>query len=316
MTDAITADDLALLGESFVAALDASSDPEATMIELGWHDVLSAAGRAGFEPAFGALGSTGAAAGILDDVVANTLGSGIGTCVLHPAPHRSDAPGVLDAEMIVLDGVVSTRYAPLDPLIVPLDNGGLATFPSAAVAPSKPAIDVGGAYRRLRGELPLAEATTVDSPPDDASEVADAQVAVAHELLGAARWMLSTARDHAVDRSQFGRPVASFQAIRHKLAEALVAVEGAESVTRATLESDDPLLAAIAKSLAGQAALTTAKHAQQVLGGIGFTDDHPFHRRYKRVLTLDTLYGSATSLPAVIGAALHDRGTAPRLIEL
>ena len=74
--------------------------------------------------------------------------------------------------------------------------------------------------------------------------------------------------------------------------------------------------AALAKSLAGQAARSTATHAQQVLAGIGFTTDHPFHRWLKRTLVVDGLFGSASTLPAEIGAELLARGGAPRLLEL
>ena len=128
--------------------------------------------------------------------------------------------------------------------------------------------------------------------------------------------MLDLARQHAVDRVQFGRPVASFQAVRHRLAESLVQIEGAAAVVDVCGDETDPLLAALAKSLAGKAARATAGHAQQVLAGIGFTTDHPFQLRLKRVLTVDSLFGSASSLPAEIGAELLARGSAPRLVEL
>ena len=128
--------------------------------------------------------------------------------------------------------------------------------------------------------------------------------------------MLAEARQHAIDRVQFGRPVASFQAIRHKLAESLVQIEGATSVSQRCLGDPNPLLAALAKSLAGQAARTTATHAQQVLAGIGFTAEHRFHYWLKRMLVIDTLFGSASSLPEEIGCQLLSQGTAPRLIQL
>ena len=128
--------------------------------------------------------------------------------------------------------------------------------------------------------------------------------------------MLDAARTHALDREQFGRPVASFQAVRHKLAESLVAIEGADSVAGACTDDVDPLLAAVAKSLAGKAARTSATHAQQVLAGIGFTTDHEFHLWLKRTLVVDTLFGSASSIPTEIGYQLLAAGSAPRLLEL
>lgn len=125
--------------------------------------------------------------------------------------------------------------------------------------------------------------------------------------------MLSLARQHALDRVQFGRPVASFQAIRHRLAETLVAIEGAEATLQAT---DDEMSSLLAKAAAGQAALTTARHCQQVLGGIGFTAEHELHRHVRRALLLEGLLGSSRELTREAGAQLRSRGSAPRLVDL
>ena len=108
--------------------------------------------------------------------------------------------------------------------------------------------------------------------------------------------MLSLARQHALDRVQFGRPIASFQAVRHRLAETLVAIEGAEATLNLPGEDNPDLTALLAKAAAGKAALTAAKHCQQVLGGIGFTAEHDLHHHVKRVLVLDGLLGSSREL--------------------
>ncbi len=140
--------------------------------------------------------------------------------------------------------------------------------------------------------------------------------AVGWWLVGAGRAMLALARQHALDRTQFGRPVASFQAIRHRLAETLVAIEGAEAALIAAAVEPDDLSYLLAKAAAGQAALTAARHCQQVLGGIGFTAEHELHRHVKRALVLDGLLGSSRDLTREAGRALRDRGFAPRLIQL
>lgn len=143
--------------------------------------------------------------------------------------------------------------------------------------------------------------------------LAAGRVAVGWWLVGSARAMLSLARQHAVDRVQFGRPIASFQAVRHRLAETLVAIEGAEATLRA---ATDDLGCLLAKAAAGQAALTAAKHCQQVMGGVGFTAEHDLHRHVKRVMLLDGLLGSARDLTAEAGAAVRAAGHAPRLVNL
>ena len=84
-------------------------------------------------------------------------------------------------------------------------------------------------------------------------------------LLGTGRAMLALAREHALDRTQFGRPLASFQAVRHRLAETLVALEGAEA-TLGRPPTDD-LGSLLAKAAAGQAALTAASTASRSWAG-------------------------------------------------
>jgi hypothetical protein len=133
-------------------------------------------------------------------------------------------------------------------------------------------------------------------------------------LAGISRAMLSLARAHALDRVQFGRPIASFQAVRHRLAETLVAIEGAEATLR--LAGSDDLGSLLAKAAAGEAALTAARHCQQVLGGIGFTAEHGLHRHIRRALVLDGLLGSARELTRQAGALVRAGGSAPRLVEL
>jgi Acyl-CoA dehydrogenase, C-terminal domain len=135
-------------------------------------------------------------------------------------------------------------------------------------------------------------------------------------LVGSSRAMLSLARQHAVDRVQFGRRISSFQAIRHRLAETLVAIEGAEATLGAAAEDADGLASLLAKAAAGQAALTAARHCQQVLGGIGFTAEHQLHHHVKRSLILDGLLGSARELTREAGTMLRTKGFAPRLAQL
>ncbi len=137
-------------------------------------------------------------------------------------------------------------------------------------------------------------------------------------LVGTSRTMLSLARQHAVDRVQFGRHISSFQAIRHRLAETLVAIEGAEATLQVATECADPqgLASLLAKAAAGQAALTAARHCQQVLGGIGFTAEHPLHHHIKRSLILDGLLGSSRELTHDAGRAVVAAGSAPRLAQL
>jgi hypothetical protein len=180
----------------------------------------------------------------------------------------------------------------------------------------------------LDPELPLR---LVD--PGAPVPLAAGRRAVGWWLVGLCRAMIALARQHAVDRAQFGRPIASFQAVRHRLAEALVHTEGAEATLLAVgdergsllavgdelaslLAAGDELGSLLAKAAAGKAALAVARHCQQVLGGIGFTAEHDLHRLIRRALVLDGLLGSARELTVEAGALLRSRGTAPRLANL
>lgn len=167
----------------------------------------------------------------------------------------------------------------------------------------------GGAGEGLDAELPLRRVAGGDPVP-----LAAGRRALGWWLVGTGRAMLALARAHALDRVQFGRPIAAFQAVRHRLAETLVALEGAEA-TLAAADGGD-LGSLLAKAAAGRAALTASRHCQQVLGGMGFTAEHDLHRHVRRALVLDGLLGSSRELTQEAGALLREHGSAPRLANL
>jgi alkylation response protein AidB-like acyl-CoA dehydrogenase len=156
---------------------------------------------------------------------------------------------------------------------------------------------------------------------DEAVDLTEEQLAagrraLAHELVGSARAMLQLARDHAVDRVQFGVPISSFQAVRHRLADSLVAVETAAAAADGAWLDATPFGAAMAKALAGRQARLVAKHAQQVCAGIGFTTEHDLHRHVRRTYALDHLLGDARTLTRELGTRLLATRQAPPLLPL
>jgi hypothetical protein len=171
-----------------------------------------------------------------------------------------------------------------------------------------------GPTSAIDDELPIHPVHEGD--PLAQAALAAGRRAIGWWLVGASRAMLALARQHALDRVQFGRQIGSFQAIRHRLSETLVAIEGAEATLHTASDEPDELASLLAKAAAGQAALTTARHCQQVLGGIGFTAEHELHRHVKRSLILDGLLGSARELTSEAGATLRAKGYAPRLAQL
>ncbi|MGW7479838.1 acyl-CoA dehydrogenase family protein [Nonomuraea muscovyensis] len=117
--------------------------------------------------------------------------------------------------------------------------------------------------------------------------------ALAAEQVGGAARCLEMATGHARSRHQFGRPIGSFQAIKHKLADLLLLVESARSAALAAAEPGDELAtyAAIAGSYCSEAYLAAAGENIQVHGGIGVTWEHPAHRYFKRATSDAQLFG-------------------------
>ncbi|MFI6377177.1 acyl-CoA dehydrogenase family protein [Streptomyces sp. NPDC050546] len=193
--------------------------------------------------------------------------------------------------------------------------GGTPPLPYAGGAWVRWARGDGAPTGPLDPGLPLRHAEPGDLP---APALSAGRRALGWWLLGTGRAMLALAREHVLDREQFGRPLASFQALRHRLAETYVALEAAEAVLAAARPTDalDHTGALLAKAAAGRAALTAARHCQQVLGGIGFTAEHPLHRHVKRALVLDGLLGSTRELTREAGRVLLRETRAPRLVDL
>lgn len=283
----------ALLAETVDAALEHATDADAALAELGWLDMLAAEPDAAIEIVFTALGRHNLMSSALDDVLAP-----------DPRPDLAVLLPPFGAWKLADTGLATARIAAAKDVLI-----GTDIVPVSDVT-AKP-------VRGLDSAASLHRVTFGDNSCSIRSEiVAKSQVALAFQLAGAARMMLDLARTHALEREQFGRPVASFQAVRHRLAEALVAVEAAEAAASAAADDPGPVTAALAKAVAGRSARLVARHAQQVLAGIGFTVEHPFHRYLKRTMVLDGLFGSTDALTVDLGHQLLSTRTVPTLIEL
>ncbi|MDX2541464.1 acyl-CoA dehydrogenase family protein [Streptomyces sp. WI04-05B] len=130
------------------------------------------------------------------------------------------------------------------------------------------------------------------------AEVLDrAAVALAAEQVGVASRTLDTAVEYAKVRHQFGRPIGSFQAVKHLLADVLLEVESARAAAHYALLAaendapDLPAVASLAKAFCSDACLRAATENIQVHGGIGFTWEHPAHLYLKRAKTSQLLFG-------------------------
>ena len=128
--------------------------------------------------------------------------------------------------------------------------------------------------------------------------LATASILLAAEQVGGAQRCLDMAVDYAKIRVQFGKPIGSFQAIKHKCADMLLDVESARSAAyyaAGVLDDDDDhevfIAAALANAHCSAAYTRVAAENIQIHGGIGFTWEHPAHLYFKRAKTSELLFG-------------------------
>jgi hypothetical protein len=309
---------------------------DAALSELGWAAMLDAEPRDAVGIVFTALGRTNAAATVLDDVVASALGVAPrpDLAVLLPPFGASHPPGHLGTAGCRARGLATARVDVADEIVVVCtsDVGPRAvTVPTSSVE-ARPVrgIDPDAGWRVVRADASASGGPEPVAAPWPAA-LAAGRRAIAHQIAGACRAILDLARAHAVERMQFGRPIGAFQAVRHRLADVLVAVEALEATLGAPVDAEegdgqvrdeaegdepDELVAALAKLTAGRTARIVASHGQQVLAGVGFTTDHPYHRYLKRTMALEGLFGRADDVAVEVGRRLLATRRVPDLVDL
>ena len=166
-----------------------------------------------------------------------------------------------------------------------------------------------GHVAALSGEGPGG---TVDAtrPFQPVAETPRFRAAAAAEALGVAQRALDLGVEHARTRMQFGKPIGTYQAVSHPLAQTYTDVELARSLVYwaawCVAEDDEraPLAAAAAKAFATEAAVEACERSIQVHGGIGFTWEHPLHRFYKRAIWLEGFGARPAELRLEVADAL------------
>lgn len=210
---------------------------------------------------------------------------------------------------LVLDGVVAERF-----FVVARAGRGLGLFAvdsgAAGLTVSRQeAFDPTRTLARLRFENVEVEA--VGAPGEDEAAIArgleDATVLACAEMVGGMQRVLEAAVDYANARHQFGRPIGSFQAIKHKCADMLIEFEGARTAVEAAIEAceggeaADPaeateraLLVAVAKAKTGPAYVRMAIENMQIQGGVGYTWEYDAHLYYRRAQSSEIFLGRAS----------------------
>ena len=214
-----------------------------------------------------------------------------------------DSPWVLDGhKSFVLNGHTADLI-----LVVAAAGPGLSLFavdPGAAGLDRRvlPTLDQTRKLARLEFD---AVPGRLIGAPGEAGGVLDrtldvAAIALAAEQLGGAQRVLDMAVGYAKTRHQFGRPIGSFQAIKHRCADLLLEVESLRSAVAyaaaavAENSAEVPVVAALAKAYASDVYFHVAAENIQIHGGIGFTWEHDAHLYFKRAKSSELLLGDAS----------------------
>jgi alkylation response protein AidB-like acyl-CoA dehydrogenase len=219
------------------------------------------------------------------------------------AAARGSGHWVLDGhKSFVLDGHTASLI-----LTVARTGDGLSLFAvrAGAAGLSRTVLPTLDQTRKLaRLEFASVPARLIGEPGDAAAILARtldvAAIALAAEQLGGAQRALDMAVNYAKVRYQFGRPVGSFQAIKHRCADLLVEVETlrcAVAYAAAAVAEDSaevPVVAALAKAQASEVYFHVAAENIQIHGGIGFTWEHDAHLYFKRAKSSELFLGDAS----------------------
>jgi alkylation response protein AidB-like acyl-CoA dehydrogenase len=197
------------------------------------------------------------------------------------------------------DGVAAFVVPRVEVAVTPVANLDLSRG-LAAVDLDGVRVDAG----RVLGEPGPGTAAAIGRAVDEAT------TALAIETVGTGQTILDVTLDYAKHREQFGVPIGSFQAIKHKFADMLIALERARATSyfaALTIAEDDErraLAVATAKVAAGDAQQRLAKEGIQVHGGIGYTWEHDMHLYVRRAKADGQLFGTAADHRARIADLL------------
>lgn len=296
----------ALAEELLAAGRDAElvgqlADPD--LVEV-WDDPLVVAAVA---EAYGRH----AAPGSLMDVAA--LGRADSALVMD-VPGGIRRAAVLVDGTVLVDGVVRSGAAAH--VVCATEDGLRQIAVDDLEVTEAPGLDAGVGLCRVTGRFAIDAGELLDRDPDVV--LSQAARYLAHELVGTADGALALALDHVRTREQFGVAIGSFQAVRHRLAEAYVHVTAAKGLLGAIgpdAGTDTHVL--VLKASAGMAAQLSVAAAQQVCGGMGFTEEFGLHRFVRRAYVLDSLMGGFEAAEMLLGrTALNGRVLPDRQVVL
>jgi alkylation response protein AidB-like acyl-CoA dehydrogenase len=237
-----------------------------------------------------------------------------------PALARVTGRGDAGSGTVKLTGAIPavTDALPADVLLVPADGVPSALYLVEATAPGvhrTPLVSLDMTRQLCDITLDGAQARQVAVGAAAEAAVSAGLAAgaaiLAAEQLGLAQRCLDLTLAYVKERRQFARPIGSFQAIKHRLADLWTAITLARAASRyaaACLAGDDPdapVAVALAKSACCEAAVAAAEECVQLHGGIGFTWEHPAHLYLKRAKAASVAYGTPGAHRAALAALVN-----------
>lgn len=303
-------DDIGQIAEALQQTV--SADPAVArdaVAEFGWHELLEDQEAVAVTTLLPIWGQSLAQGSLLDPIMLRAGGFQDWTAmrIVLPALGAATPPARRDGDQVMVDGVLAAGDGPI---LVPTVADGEPAFVlcEAPVLPAGDPLDPSAGWTRLIGSLTVLETRAPEnlSPADAWSAmIAAGRRALTYELVGAADAMLEMTVEHVTSRQQFGQALGSFQAVKHQLADVHLWIEVARLAADAAWEDGGEVAATLAKTAGVRASATARKVCQQLLGGMGFTWEHDFHRYLRRALTLEPLLGSGAELHRELGAALR-----------
>lgn len=263
------------------------------------------------------LGSVldGAATGT---VAVAEVASGWDTNRIQTRAARKGGGWVLDGKKsFVFDGssaatilVVARGTSGLGVFAVPSGSESLSTADSKLIDPSQPLaeLQLDGVY--VPDDAVLVEPGDVEGAERVRRALERATAALTMSMTGTCRVIFERTLQYTKDREQFGRPIGSFQAVKHRLVNMLVALERASSLAYfavLTIAEDDPrrsIAVSMAKAAAGDCQRLIVQDGLQLHGGIGYMWEQDLHFFLKRAKSFDLVFGSAASHKARVANAL------------
>lgn len=233
------------------------------------------------------LGATAAVA-LIDRVARLPVTLEVAASAMLQAAHAPDLP----RPVAVIDGPLdrAARFLPVAKSLIHIGADGVraAVLPEGAVTATESIF----AY-------PMGVLSTSDLDWRPLSIAPDAardqwRVAIAAEITGALQGALDAVCAHVVERQQFGRPIGSFQAMQHRLAEDVTAIEGGYWLVMRAAEDFDPIAVATALGYVQDVATEIVYDFHQFMGAMGITLEHPLHRWSYRVRLLKSALGGAS----------------------